>query len=112
MLKGAGDWAELLNLIPRVGTQVLARAERGELAVTIRHAGLDQALRQLDRLTSRLSMSVLLAALIVGLALLIPAFNLAQGWELATILTVGGFAGASLLGLLLLISIWRSARRS
>ena len=110
VLRGINDWAELLGLLPRVGSQLLTRAERGELEVTIRHKELDQALVRLDRLANRISISVLLAALIVGLALLIPAFNLAQPWGLATTLVIAGFAAASLLGLWLIFSIWRSRK--
>ncbi len=107
-VRGMGNWAELLGLLPRVGTQVLQRIERGEAEVTIVHQGLDQALSRLDRLTNRLSLSLLLSALIVGLALLIPALNLGEKWGLAAILVVGGFVGVSLLGLWLVFSIWRS----
>ena len=110
LLKGAGNWAELLNLIPRVGSQLLTRVERGELEITINHKGLDQAMVRLDRLANRLALSVLLAAIIVGLAMLVPAFNLAEQWGLATILVIPGFFGASLLGLWLIFSIWRSRR--
>lgn len=107
LVKGIGNWAELLGLLPRVGTQLLTRAERGELEMTIRHKELGQALVRLDRLASRLSLSVLLAALIVGLAILVPAFNLGTHFGLATILVVAGFVVASLVGLWLAVSIWR-----
>ncbi|MFQ6100185.1 MAG: ABC1 kinase family protein [Anaerolineae bacterium] len=110
LLKGAGDWADLLGLIPRIGSQLLTRVERGELEITLSHKELDQALARLDRLANRLSLSVLLAAFIVGLALLVPAFNLAQRWGLATILVIVGFIAASLLGLWLIFSIWRSRK--
>ena len=110
MVKGVGEWAELLGLIPRVGSQLLTRAEQGELEVAIRPKGLEPALARLDGLANRISISVLLAALIVGLALLIPAFNLAQPWGLATTLVIAGFAAASLLGLWLIFSIWRSRK--
>ena len=110
LLKGAGDWTDLLNLIPRVGSQLLTRVERGELELALNHKGLDQALVRLDRLANRLALSMLLAALIVGLAMLVPAFNLAEQWGLATILVIAGFVGASLLGLWLIFSIWRSQR--
>jgi len=110
VLRGISDWAELLGILPRVGSQLLTRAERGELEVTIRHKELDQALVRLDRLANRISISVLLAALIVGLALLVPAFNLARQWGLATMLVIAGFVGASLLGLWLMFSIWRSRK--
>ena len=110
LLKGASDWAELLGLLPRIGSQLLTRVERGEIEVTLIHKELDQALARMDRLANRISMSVLLAALIVGLALLVPAFSLAEQWGLPTILVITGFVGASLLGLWLIISIWRSRR--
>jgi ubiquinone biosynthesis protein len=110
LLKGASDWAELMGLIPRVGSQLLARAERGELEITLSHKELDQALVRLDRSANRLSLSILLAALIVGLALFVPAFNLARQWGLATILVITSFIGASLLGLWLIFSIWRSRK--
>ena len=112
VLKGANDWAELLGLIPRVGSQLLARAERGELEFTLSHKELDRVLARLDRSANRLSLSVLLAALIVGLALFIPAFNLAEQWGLATILVITSFVGVSLVGLWLVFSIWRSGRKS
>ena len=111
LLKGVGEWAALLALIPRVGAQLLSRAERGELEIAVSHKELDRTLARLDRLANRLSISVLLAALIVGLALFIPAFNLAQQLGGATIWVVAGFVGASFLGLWLVFSIFRSGRR-
>jgi ubiquinone biosynthesis protein len=110
LLRGAGDWAELLGLIPRVGSQLLRRVERGELEIALRHQGLDQALARLDRLANRLSLSVLLAAFIVGLALLASAFNLTAQWGLAAILVAMGLMAVSLLGLWLIFSIWRSTK--
>ncbi|MGD2144755.1 MAG: AarF/ABC1/UbiB kinase family protein [Anaerolineae bacterium] len=108
LVKTGGDWSDLLNLLPRVGSQLLIQAERGELEITLEHKGLKQALNRLDRSANRISLSVLLAALIVGLGLLIPAFNLAEEMGLATVLVVAGFVGVSLLGMWLILSIWRS----
>jgi ubiquinone biosynthesis protein len=111
LLKGASDWAELVRIIPRVSSQVLTRVERGEMEVTLSHKGLSQALARLDQLANRLSLSILLAALIVGLALLVPVFNLGEQWNLATIVVIIGFVGVSLLSLWLIFSIWRSSRK-
>ncbi len=111
LVRGVGDLAELLNMLPRVGVQLLARAERGELEISLRHQELGRALVYLDRLVNRLALSILLAALIVGLALLIPAFHLAERGGLITALVILGFALASLLGLGLVVSILRSGRR-
>lgn len=110
LAKSAGDWSDLLTLLPRIGSRLLMQAERGELEVTLEHKGLDRLLGRLDRSANRISLSVLLAALIVGLALVIPAFDLAEEIGLATVLVVAGFVGVSLLGLWLIFSIWRSGR--
>ena len=108
LIKAGGDWSDLFSLLPRIGSQLLIQAEQGKLGVTLEHKGLGQALNRLDRSANRISLSVLLAALIVGLALLIPAFNLAEEVGLATIVVIVGFVGVSLLGAWLAFSIWRS----
>ena len=111
LIKSTSDWADLMRLIPRVSSQVLTRVERGEMEIILNHKGLDQALARIDRLANRLSLSMLLAALIVSLAMLIPVFNLGDQWSLATVVVITGFVGASLLGIWLIASIWRSTRR-
>jgi ubiquinone biosynthesis protein len=110
VIKTVGNWSDLLSLLPRVGSQLLTRAERGEFEITLEHKGLDRALSRLDRSANRISLSVLLAALILGLALMIPAFNLAEERGLASVLVVAGFVGVSLIGLWLIFSIWRSRK--
>ncbi|MGQ9521806.1 MAG: ABC1 kinase family protein, partial [Anaerolineae bacterium] len=111
LVRGMEDWTQLLDMLPRTGIQLLTRAERGELEVSLRHQELGWALVYLDRLANRLALSILLAALIVGLALLVPAFHLTERGGLVTTLVVLGFALASLIGLWLIISILRSKRR-
>lgn len=111
LLRGMEDWVRFVEMLPRTGAQLLTRAEQGELEIALRHQGLDRALAQLDRLANRISLSLLLAALIVGLALLVPAFHLAERGGLVTALVILGFAIAALLGLWLMISIFRSGRR-
>ncbi len=111
LIRGVGDWAQLLDMLPRTGMQLLTRAERGELEVSLRHQELGRALVYLDRLANRLALSILLAALIVGLALLVPAFHLAEQGGLVTALVVLGFVLASMVGLWLIISILRSGRK-
>jgi ubiquinone biosynthesis protein len=111
LLRATSEWSSLVALLPRVGTRLLTQAERGELEVTLRHKELGDALARLDRLANRISLSLLLAALIVGLALLVPAFRLTERGGLVTGLAVAGFVGASLLGIWLILSILRAGRR-
>jgi ubiquinone biosynthesis protein len=110
LIKSVNNWVELMQNVPRVGSQVLNRIERGGLEVKIQHKGLSKALDRLDQTANRLSLSILLAALIVGLALLIPTLNLTEDWGLVTVVVFVSFAGLSLLGLWLVFSIWRSGR--
>ncbi len=109
-LKSASNWSVFLQDIPRVGSQVLNQIERGELEVKVQHQGLREALKRLDQPANRLSLSILLAALIVGLALLVPTFDLGEQWRLATGVVITGFVGVSLLGLWLIFLIWRSGK--
>jgi len=109
-LRGATDWAQLMSVLPRAGTRLLAQAEKGEFEMTLRHQNLEQALMRLDRLANRISLSLLLSALIVGLALLVPAFRLAEQGGLMMALVIVSFIAASLVGAWLILSFLRSGR--
>ena len=110
LAKGAGDWGELLALFPRRATRILDQVERGELRLTLSLKETDRIVGKLDRIANRLVVSILLAALIVGMALLIPL--VAEGGRgFVFWLVVAGFAAASFMGLGLLYSIWQAERR-
>jgi len=66
-----------------------------------------QAMNRLDRLTTRLSLSVLITAFILGQALLFP---LIQDNLFAQVLIGTGFLIALILGIWLAISILRTGR--
>ncbi len=110
LTKGAGDWGELLALFPRQATRLLDQVERGELGLTLSLKETDRVVGKLDRIANRLVVSILLAALIVGMALLIPLVA-GGGQGFVFWLVVAGFATASFMGLGLLYSIWRAERR-
>jgi ubiquinone biosynthesis protein len=63
------EWADLIRTLPRVGNRLLARAEQGEL-IQIGPTDMEPILRQADRLTTRITLALLLAALTISLALL------------------------------------------
>lgn len=110
IVKGADEWGELFMVLPRRIPRLLDQVEEGDLEVTLKLKEIGSALHKLDRIANRLAVSILVAAFIVGLALLLPTFidNRAV-W----ILLPAGFAfiSASILGLWLLYSIWRAGRR-
>jgi ubiquinone biosynthesis protein len=106
ILRQGADWGELISTLPRAGTRLLERAERGDLfRVGLKDA--DRIMSVLDRLTTRLVLSVLAAALIIGLAILIPSTT---AGILIQWMVVLGFLGAAGLGMWLLISIIKAER--
>ncbi len=109
-LRGGQEWGDLVLTMPRRLSRLLDDVEAGNLSVNLRLPEVPNWMVRLDRIANRLSMSILLAALIMGLATLVPAFNLAEQWGLVIALILVGFAGASLLGLWLIFSIWRSRK--
>jgi ubiquinone biosynthesis protein len=110
LLKTSGDWSELLTDLPRRVPRLIDQLEEGDLQFTLRLREIETLLVRLDRVGNRLVISVLLAAFIVSLALLMPSFlSGRQGWIFWLIAL--GFVAASVLGLWLLLSIWRSGRR-
>jgi hypothetical protein len=64
------NWGDLLHRLPRVGNRMLERLERNEpFRMEIKDS--DQILSRIDRLVTRLSLSVLVAAFVVGLPILL-----------------------------------------
>ena len=110
-LRGGQEWGDLVLTMPRRLSHLLDDMEAGNLSVNLRLPEVPGLMARLDRIANRLSISILLAALIMGLATLVPAFNLAEQWGLVIVLILVSFAGASLLGLWLIFSIWRSRRK-
>ena len=110
LLRGVGDWQELFTTLPRRAPRILDRLEHGELEFILSLKETDQAIGRLDRIANRLAITILIAALTVSLALLMPLVA-AGGRGFAFWLVMTGFAVAALLGFMLLLSMWRAGRR-
>jgi len=59
-------------MLPQRTSQILDQIERGQIGFTLNLPEASDFVTRLDRAANRLTVSILLAALIVGLALLIP----------------------------------------
>ncbi len=111
LAQGVSDWGEMIFLFPRQAQRILDRMERGELQFILSLREIKGAFVEMDRIANRLALSVLVAAFIISLALLMPS-GLAGGWrDWRFWLMIPGFIAASILGLWLLFSILRSGRR-
>ncbi len=105
------DATELGMDLPRRGARLISQLERGDLAFDVRHEGLGEFTRQLQRMVNRLALSILLAAMIVGLGLLMVVYH-PPGWERIGGWLFGlGFLFALAFGAWLMWNIWRSGRR-
>jgi predicted unusual protein kinase regulating ubiquinone biosynthesis (AarF/ABC1/UbiB family) len=104
LLRQGTEWSDLLHNLPRTGNRLLQRAERGQpFQVGLRDA--DAIMRQMDRLTTRMALALLVAALMISLALLG-----ALGGEALKIPVTAGYVVAIALTAWLFISILRGTR--
>ncbi len=104
LLEQVDTWRYLMRELPVLVMQWLQGVERGKVPVEAQIGASPETLDRLDAMITRLSLSILVAAFIVGLALLLPA---TREIPFAPALTFLGFLGATLLGVWLLISILR-----
>ena len=94
---------DLIAGLPQDLRQLLRSARRGRLQVQVDVLPLKHLGDQLDRAASRLAISIVTAALIVGSAIVVTV-------ERESALGLLGFIAAALGGLWVLFSIWRSKK--
>jgi ubiquinone biosynthesis protein len=70
VLMDSTNWGELLHRLPRVGTRMLERLERNE-PFRMEINDTERILSRIDRLATRLSLSLLVAAFVIGLPILL-----------------------------------------
>jgi ubiquinone biosynthesis protein len=105
--------AAFLNLagsFPSRAQRLLNRLERGEMGVAVRPEGMDPLVRDLNRMVNRLSVSILTASFIVGLALVLQTVVSTHGSRLLLLLFAGGLLSAGGLGLWLLASMYQAGK--
>lgn len=104
------DMADLSSNLPRKVQRLLTQMEKGDVRVTTHLEDADDLLKGFERLANRLAMSILTAALIIGVGLLLqiyspPEWGRYGGWAFNIL-----FIAAALFGLRLLWTIWRSGK--
>ena len=109
LLQGAAAWAQLAQELPERTLTLLDRIEAGEQDIGLRLERGGTWLAHLNRAANRLVASLVLAALVIALSLIVafgPGESMWSTWAL-----VGGLVGLVLLGTWLLVAAWRSERR-
>lgn len=94
---------EVVSGLPRDMAKLLREARRGRLRIDLDLKRLDQFGHQLDRASSRITMGILTAALIIGSSIVMTV----PGWRF---LGIVGFLLAFLNSIWVIFSIWRSGK--
>jgi len=94
--------------LPRRLDKLLTQIENGDLKLELEHRNLPRYFLRLNAVANRISMSILLASLIIGSSLLAQrsSTSILGGFPIAEI----GYLIAALMGLWLVVSIFRSGR--
>lgn len=103
-VKALSEISSLLESFPGQVNRILRKFRQGEFKLAIEHKGLEEAIHGRDRSSNRLSLGLIIASLIIGSSLLIQSEGILFWGGIA------GFALAGLLGLWLVVAVWRSGR--
>lgn len=106
LLRTGLEFRNLSLSSPRQFGFLLDRLSSEQLQWNLRIQGMDDLRRSIDDAANRRSFSTVVAALIIGAAIVSTGRQSSQG----QLLTISLFIAASLLGLWLVYSIWRSGR--
>jgi ubiquinone biosynthesis protein len=101
------DLAWLATEFPQQLRRLLSEMDRGSLKIDIQPTGLEPLFKRAERIANRIVLGVIVAAFIVGLAMLMSAYRPGGAGLLQVVLTIG-FALAAVLALYLVWSIFRS----
>jgi len=107
--RGIFNLVEAVTSLPNDVSQVLHEAARGRLKINLDLKRLDHFGHQIDRSANRLTVAMIAAALIVGSSIVMTV----KGGPTIFGLPAFGFMGfflAFIIGLMLMISIWRSGK--
>jgi ubiquinone biosynthesis protein len=105
----ARDTFSLLQTLPADADNIISQIKQGKIKVTIRLEGLERLMMTQDQTSNRISFAIIIAALILGSAIVlnskIPPLILG-----VSIIGIAGFVAAAVLGIWLLVAIIRSGR--
>lgn len=104
------DFAELAQTLPGELRRIIAHLKTGETRVIFKHEGLEPAMNSWDRGTNRLAYAIMLAAMVIGSAVIVHARIppvLANG---IPVLGVAGFIISALMAMGLILAILKHGK--
>ena len=109
LLESGAELFELLKEIPGELREILRLTRQGRIKIEFEHRGLESLLTHLDRTSNRIAFAIVIAAQVVGSALIVLA-DVPPKWYDIPVIGLLGFLVAVIMGLWLLISMLRHGR--
>jgi ubiquinone biosynthesis protein len=109
LLESGAELFELLKEIPGELREILRLTRQGRIKIEFEHRGLESLLTHLDRTSNRIAFAIIIAAQVVGSALIVLA-DIPPKWNDIPVIGLLGFLVAVIMGSWLLISILRHGR--
>ncbi len=102
------DVISLMKDLPNELHSILKQLREGRITMDFRHKGLEELMNTQNRISKRMSFSILLASIIIGSSLILLA-RVPPFWHGISILGLIGISTAGIMGIFLLISLlWKS----
>jgi ubiquinone biosynthesis protein len=108
-IESGGALVQLLKSIPEDLHDILTQIKQGKSRIRFEHRGLENFIFEMDRSSNRIAFSLIIASIIIGSSLIITT-NLGPHLFGFSMLGLVGYTIAGVLGVWLLISIFRSGK--
>ncbi len=109
IVRSGVEFVQLMQEIPGETREILEQMKQGKIKMEFEHKGLEPMLSTYDQISNRIAFAIVIAALIIGSALIVlsktPPFMFGISF-----IGIIGFLAAALLGLWLLIAILKKGR--
>ena len=109
VIESGTELVQLLKEIPAGLRDVLSLTRQGRIKIEFEHRGLDSLYNHLEQVANRLAFAIVLAAQIIGSALIIHA-DLPPKWNGIPVIGLVGFLVAGIMGFWLLVSMLRHGK--
>jgi ubiquinone biosynthesis protein len=109
IVRSGAEFVQLMQEIPGETREILEQMKQGKIKMEFKHKGLEPMLSTYDQISNRIAFSIIIAALIIGSALIVlsktPPFLFGISF-----IGIIGFLAAAVMGLWLLIAILKKGK--
>jgi len=98
-----GNIGQLLHDLPLDISEILYKTKEGKMKIQLDHQGLDPVIKKLDQVSIRISIAIILAALIIGSSVI-------SAWEHTKWVGSAIFIGGGIFGFWMLIKLLRKGK--